>query len=306
MRKIVLILFVFLAFAGSYMGSQWVSDSTSAESPAAASNSPQRMVSMAPSITEVVYALGLEDRLVGVTRYCKYPVEAQNKQDIGGYIDPNYEAIKTLQADLVLLLPVHVDSKNRLAELNIPTMEMEHRTAAGILDSIELVGDRCDVKDVSARVRSEIEARMGAVQSKVEGRSKPTVLLSAARLLGTGSVDSVYAAGKNQWYDEIISGAGGVNVYDDETVQFPELYKEALYRLDPDVIIEMTHDHEGDGLSAEQVIEEWKSLDALRAVKEGKVFVVNGSHTQIPGPRFIEVLEDVAKVLHPEVDWSSR
>jgi iron complex transport system substrate-binding protein len=305
MRQTILIASIIVAFIGSYLARQWVSNSATSDVPSSNNGAPQRIVSMAPSITEVVYALGLEDRLVGVTRYCQYPREAQEKQDIGGYIDPNYEAMKALQTDLVLLLPVHEDSKHRLNELNIPTMEMEHRTVDGIMASIQLVGNKCDANETALTVSKDILKRAIIVKSKTEGLPKPRVLLSAARVLGTGAVDEVYAAGKNQWYDDIITAAGGQNVFEDETVQFPALYAEGIYRLDPDVIIELTHDVKADGLTVKQVVEEWNSLDKLRAVKEGKVFVINGSHTQIPGPRFIEVLEDVAKVLHPDVDWTT-
>jgi iron complex transport system substrate-binding protein len=306
MRKISLFIYIFLAFVGSYFLREWVSGSVSpAEKSGVPNETPQRLVSMAPSITEVVYALGLQDRLVGVTRFCRFPPEAQDKHDIGGYIDPNYEAIKALKTDLVVLLPVHVDSRQRLNELNIPTMDVEHRTVEGIMASIELIGERCDANEAAIALSEDIIKRAQFVKTKTEGLPKPRVLLSAARLLGTGEVDEVYAAGKNQWYDDIIAAAGGENVFDDDTVQFPALHKEALYRLDPDVIIELTHDVGAEGLTVADVKSEWKSLEKLRAVKEGNVFVIDGSHTQIPGPRFIEVLEDVARVLHPDVDWST-
>ena len=137
------------------------------------------------------------------------------------------------------------------------------------------------------------------------GLAKPRVVLSAGRSLGSEGLQEVYIAGKNQWYDEIIEMAGGTNAFEDEMVQFPAVTAEGLLRLDPDVIIEMAHDLSTTGRTAQDVANEWKSLPDLRAVKDGRIYVLGADYVTIPGPRFINVLEDVAKALHPEIELGS-
>lgn len=264
-----------------------------------------RLVSLAPSITETLYALGLGDRVEGVTRYCDYPPEAKERPRVGGFLDPNYEAIVGLEPDLVLLLTIHAEAKNRLAALGIDTLVVDHRTLDGILASFQAIGDACGIADTARELVADLEARIHRVRAKTAGLDRPRVLVSSARELGKGRVESVYAAGKGQWYDDLIEYAGGENAFQDTLVQFPQISAEGLLRLDPDVIIELAPELASASYTAEDVRAEWDGLADMTAVKTGRIYVLDGDYVSIPGPRFVNTLEDMAKVLHPEVDWSA-
>lgn len=273
-----------------------------AEDGAASKAVPQRIISLAPSATEVLFALGLGDRVCGVTRYCSYPPEAKEKDQVGGFFDPNYEAIVALEPDIVVLFPTHGEIKDRLHDLGIETLLVDHRTLDSILESIRITGDACGVSQRADAILKDLRARIDRVRAKTEGLERPRVLVSAGRSLGSGRLEEVYAAGKNMWYDQLITWAGGVNAFEDETVQFPSLSGEGLLWMDPDVIIEMAPNLDDGTVTREGIIEEWRTLSDLKAVRDKRVYVLGGDHVTIPGPRFVLVLEDMVRAIHPEVD----
>lgn len=262
-----------------------------------------RIIAMAPSITEVLYALDLGGSVVGVTRYCLYPPQAQQKTIVGGFLDPSFEAIVALDPDLIVVLPVHGETVGKLENLGIKTLIVDHRTVKGILESIVIIGAACGREQAARALVEEIDRRTTRIRERTRGLERPRVLLSAGRNLGTGRLEEVYVAGKRQWYDEVIQLAGGENAFADEMVQFPSLSGEGLLRLNPDVIIEMAPQMKERGLTLNAVAAEWESVPGLQAVKTGRVHVLPGDYTVIPGPRFVDIVEDLARVLHPEVDW---
>jgi iron complex transport system substrate-binding protein len=112
-------------------------------------------------------------------------------------------------------------------------------------------------------------------------------------------------AGRGQWYDELIACAGGENAYPADGLAFPEVAQEGLIRLDPDVIVELVPELESAKYSADDIVAEWRSIPGLRAVRGGRVHLLVGDYVSIPGPRFVDTLEDLARILHPEADWDA-
>ncbi len=304
MKKPLLILIVVASFVFSYLGQRALDAPPTPDAPAPELGY-QRIVSMAPSITEVLYALELGNRVAGVTRYCTFPPEAQDKPEIGGFVDTNYEAVMNLEPDLIILLPVHTDAQLRFNELGLRTLVVDHRTLDGILDSMTIIGAACQVRGRSDELLASIHRRMDAVRSQTAGLDRPTLLISAGRSKGTGKLEEVYAAGKGQWYDDVIVLAGGANVFTDATIPFPSVTGEALVRLNPEVIVEMAPENEYTTVTEEAIIADWDSLPDISAVQQQRIYVLRESYTTIPGPRFINIVEDLARVLHPEVDWET-
>ena len=307
MRKRFIFIVILLAFAGSYMlraallpGSDRSPD---VQSPGTTPPRYDRIISMAPSITETLFVLDLGDRIVGVTKYCVYPAEALEKAQIGGFIDPNFEAIVSLNPDLAVVLPVHGETIEALAKLDIPTLTVDHRTTEGILESIQTIGDALGAEVRAGEVLDDIHRRIQLIRDKTRGLPRPKVVISAGRDLGSGKIREVYVAGQDQWYNDVITIAGGQNAFTNKGIQFPSLTGEGLLRLQPDIIVEMAPKLDDAPYTRKEVIEQWDAFRDLPAVRDGRVFVLSGSHVTIPGPRFVRVLEDVARVVHPEVDW---
>jgi iron complex transport system substrate-binding protein len=262
-----------------------------------------RIISLAPNITETLFALGLGDRVVGVSRFCKYPAEALKIDKVGGFIDPNYEAIVLLKPDLVILLPEHENIRTYLHELGLRTAVVHNRVVGEILGTITAIGELCSAEQRAHELVSDIESRMNFIREKTRNVNHPRVMISVGRSFGSDSVTDVSIAGKNTFYDELITYAGGKNVYDKNDIPFPVISKEGILYLNPEFIIEMIPSTGEIELDGEMIRNEWKSIPDVDAVKQNHIYAFKQDYAVIPGPRFIMFLEDLAKKLHPELDW---
>ncbi|MBN2312188.1 MAG: ABC transporter substrate-binding protein [Candidatus Hydrogenedentes bacterium] len=267
-----------------------------ADAPAA----PQRIVSLAPSTTEILFELGLGERIVGVTRYCDHPEAAKNIRKLGGYIDPSYEEIVALQADLAILLTSHHDAKRELTKMAVPTLITPHDTVADIHEAIRLIGEACGVPDRAAAMIGGLTHRSEAIRRAVAGKPRPRVLICVGRDINSDQLAGMYMAGRNGLYDELIEAAGGINAYRDTKVAYPQISAEGVIELDPDVIIDLVSHIEPDGRTAEQIARQWAPLRVVPAVRNNRVHVIIGTHALRPGPRYILLLEQLARLLHPD------
>lgn len=263
---------------------------------------PGRIVSLAPSITEILFLLGLADRVAGVTRYCVYPPEARKKPKVGGYYDPSYEAIVALKPDLVIVLPEHEEHRRNLERLGLATLAVDHRDIPGILASIATIGKACGRERAATATVDDLRKRTNAVREKTRGLDRKRVLVSVGRNMGSGRIEDVYITGRTGFYNNLIDLAGGVNAFDGD-IAYPMVSEEGILRINPEVIIDMVPDLEEKGLTRDSVLKEWKALKGLDAVRNGRVHVFGQDYTVVPGPRFIRVLEDMARAIHPEADW---
>jgi len=132
------------------------------------------------------------------------------------------------------------------------------------------------------------------------------VLVSVGRNAGTGAMGPVYVAGPKTYYDELVALAGGENAYRGAAIAYPELSSEGIIRLDPDIIIDIIPDLSQRGVSEQAALGDWKALWDARAVKRGRVHLIAADYAAVPGPRFIRTLEDMARLIHPEVSWERR
>lgn len=262
-----------------------------------------RIISLSPSTTEILFAIGLGDKVVGVTRYCNYPPEAKGRTKVGGYLDPNYEALLSLQPDLVIILPEYENVKHFLSELGIAYLVVSNKTVTDILSSINSIGKACHAEKEARQLQAQIKSRMEQIKEKTRDLSQPTVLISIGRTLGSGALEDVYIAGKKTFFDELIHYAGGSNAYKDKRIAYPMLSAEGIITINPDIIIDLVPDMKNKGLSESMIQKEWASLSQVRAVQTHHIYVLSQSYTVIPGPRFIMLLEDLAKIIHPEINW---
>ena len=260
---------------------------------------PQRIVSLSPSITESLFALGVGDRIVGVTNFCDYPPAAQTKTKVGGYYDLNYEAIMAQSPDLVVCLPEHAGQLPRLKQLGLTHMTVDHRHIETILDSLVLLGRRCGVLDKADTLVEGLRTRMQVVQNRMIDRASPRVLVCVGRNMGSSTLDEVYVAGAESIFNEMIQLAGGVNAYQGDQ-PYPLITAEGLLRLQPDVILDMVADLEQQGLTKDAVLKQWQSLPDLKAVEQKRVMIFTEDFVVIPGPRFILILEMISQAIHPK------
>lgn len=251
---------------------------------------PRRIVSLAPSVTEILFALDAEDDLVGVTDFDDYPPEARTKQRVGGGIDPNLEVIVALKPDLVF---VSADANqwgtiSQLERLHIPVFGVKPVGVEGVFESIRKVGQVVGRERQAAALSAEMRRRMEAVSERVSGRSRPKVLCAVW-------IDPLIVAGRGTVIDDLIRMAGGVNIV--EGPGFPRYGLEAVLRNPPDVILlAIDRGGPGDG-EALRRLPVWKEL---RAVHAGGVRAIDAGVVNRPGPRIATALELFARMLHHE------
>jgi iron complex transport system substrate-binding protein len=309
-RALILTAIIVVCFGVSFLakmalrqGKSPVSGSTTPSGlPSAPGRAYLRIVSLAPSITENLYVLGMMNRVVGVTRYCDYPPEALDKAKVGGYYDPNYEAILALEPDLIIMLAEDEAPRKHLAELGFNIVVVDNKSIEGILSSIETIGDACGVAQKAKAVTNDLRARMKRLEEKTAGLPHPRVMISVWRDTGTGTLEDVNISGKEGFYDEMIERLGGVNVYSGR-VPFPIVSDEGILRMNPDVIIDIVPDLKDRGLDSETIAGDWESVPRVNAVKNHRVYVLGGDYVAVPGPRFILIMERMARAMYPELDW---
>ena len=249
---------------------------------------PRRIVSMAPSVTEMLFALGLGEEIVGVTDYCDYPPEAEKKPKIGGYYRPSVERIISLSPDLVVAT---ADGYNRdvvlkLEEAGIPVYVVNPRTVEGVIEEIERLGKVVGREREAAELAGEMRGRVEAVRRRaaaIPPSKRPRVFFEIGR-------DPLVTAGPNTFIDDLITLAGGINIAGDSPMPWPKFSIETVIERKPDLIISASH------VGSPQSF--WGRFDEIPAVRKGLVFEVSDISKFVrPGPRIVEALEEMSAMI---------
>ena len=259
---------------------------------------PQRIVSLSPSNTEILFTLGLGDRVVGVTKYCNYPPEVKELEDskkigiVGGYVDPDIEMILSMQPDLVLASEKHGSGAvSQLDREGIPAFIVDPHNLSGILHSIESVGKITGTEAKAADLCLQMQSRIDAVSSSVAS-------LPEKRVLYVVWHDPVQTAAAGTFENEIIEKAGGVNIFGDLS-GYAQVDPEAIAVRNPEVIIACT----GMGSGADKPLlwaETEPGLNQTSARKNGFIYQAQGDLITRTGPRVVDGLEAFARFIHPE------
>jgi ABC-type Fe3+-hydroxamate transport system substrate-binding protein len=262
---------------------------------------PQRIISTAPSITEMLYAIGLGDRVVGVTRLDKYPPEAQLKPKIGDFINPNLEAIASLRPDLVIILTNPVRLAERLQALRLKTLELDQHNLGALYESIRLTGDATGAQTRATQLVTSIQSQLNDIRKGAAKYPRRRTMFVIART--TGTLDGIMVAGGSSFVDEIMAAAGGDNVFHDSSAAYPQVSVEGIIARNPEVIIDLG-EMSGDAVSEQykrSIIALWSRLPSLAAVRQHQVFASGSDVYLVPGPRVAEAARAIFKMLHPGV-----
>lgn len=253
--------------------------------------SPSRVVALAPSVTEIVFALGQERRLVGVTEYSDFPPEAKSLYTIGSYVKPDLERIVALNPDLCIAVkdgnPKEV--VERLMGLRIPVYAVDPKSLDMVLSAIERIGGLLEADERAAALVDSLRARMGRVL-EVVGRSthKPKVFIQ----IGTIPIVSV---GTDTFMNELIERAGGINLAKGLT-PYPRYSREQVLALAPDIIVITSMEKSS---NFERARTEWLGWPGLPAARDRRVFIEDANLFNRPSPRLVEGLERLARLIHP-------
>jgi iron complex transport system substrate-binding protein len=252
---------------------------------------PRRIVSLVPSMTEILFALGLGDRVVGDTTYCDYPEAAKTKEKVGQFAQIDLEKVVGLSPDLVLATSLHYQTvAPALRQRGITVAVFEAADVEGVLAQILTIGRLTGRTREAEALTKEMRARLDAVAAKVAQAPKPRVYWELDAML--------YTAGKGSIVDDMITRAGGNNVGRTLAGEWPQFNMEALVAADPEVIFLADH---GSGETAGKVASR-AGWSGITAVKQGRIVEVDDVNlVSRPGPRVVEAVEYIAKQLHPDL-----
>jgi iron complex transport system substrate-binding protein len=254
---------------------------------------PQRIVYLAPSHTEILFALGLGDRIVGVTRYCNYPEEAKEKEEVGGFSTADPEKIVALKPDLILSVGTLQKSLvTKLEEKGQTIFWLYPQSVNDVLESFERIGKLTGSSAAAQQLRKDVEARIEKVEAKIKDipeEKRPTIF----RVMG---LDPVGTIGGVSFQTDVYRLAGGRNIFADTDKNYFELDLETLIKLDPDIIVIAGEDEE----EAKARIKEQEGWGDLTAVKKDRIVVIFSDLICRPSPRIGQTIEQLAKDFHPE------
>ncbi len=260
---------------------------------------PKRIISMAPSITESLFAIGAGDRVVGRTDFCKWPKEACQRPNVGGMLNPSTETWLTLQPDLIIFLRTSNRLEAKARSLGLKTLTVEMDRIATIFKSWQLMGTVLGLETSVTKLETSIRREIDEVKSKTKGLRKIETLL----LLGDSSDPGrdLFAVGRSTFLGELIELAGGKNILESPAASYPRISKEFILARSPEVIIEAGPKSNLTGDEYGRRMKEWKPFASIRAVQNKRIFFIGEDYAVIPGPRLHLILKKFAHALHPEI-----
>lgn len=256
---------------------------------------PARIVSTSPSITETLFALGLGDRVVGVSTYCRYPEIVNTLPKVGSFLHPDAEVIARLRPDLVIVHAGPHDTVRQLTAMGIRTATVDRGTLAAIYSSIRVIGAAAGGQDRAEQLVGSLQSRLDRVRARVAGRRPKKVLVIIGRRAGT--LTDLVAVAKGSYLSDLVDLAGGVNVLSRANLaEYPRISMETVIRLSPEVIVDA-----GDmgDTPAEHLTREAETLQLWNQRRDGwAVHPVLSDAFVVPGPRVVEVAETLARWFH--------
>ena len=250
----------------------------------------QRVVSMAPALTEIVFALGKGDTLVGVTKFCDYPPAAMKISRIGGLLDVNMEAILALDPEIILTYPEQ-DARVKPLRSRAHVVVVPHRNLSDLFASIATIGDALQAENSAKKLVFAMHKELADVAAKAGMRKKARTLIIAGR--STDELKNMYIVGKNDFLNDLLEIAGGVNAYQG-TINYPNISMETVILLNPDIILEISAHYEG--IADKRVFALWRPFKMLAAVQKRQIKIIRQSFWLRPGARVGMIAAELARI----------
>ncbi len=255
---------------------------------------PERIISLAPSNTEILFALGLGEKVVGITNVCNYPSQTEEKEKIGDYNNPNLEKIIELKPDLILASHGNpVKLINQLEELDYTVVGLNPKNINDIISSMTLVGQITANNKEAAKLAEEMKKRMEAVLSGTSSLTKN----DKPRVLYVVWYKPLWTAGSETFIDELIQKAGGVNIAG-ELSGWPQMSLETVIEKNPQVIIVGCSEDQPELIEA---VKNESTLYGTDAFQHNQIYTINTDIVSRTGLRIVDALEEMAKIIHPEI-----
>jgi iron complex transport system substrate-binding protein len=257
----------------------------------------RRVISIIPATTEMLFAMGAGDRLVAVGSYDRFPPDVEKLPRVGALLDPNVERILALKPDLVVIYGTQTDLRAQLERAGVPFYAYVHRGLPDVTETIRSLGARVGVAGPATALADRIERQLADIRARVAGRARPKTLLVFGREPGT--LRGIDASGGVGFLHDMLEAAGGADVLADAKQQSVMMSTELVLARRPEAIIELRYAR-ADSTPASD-LKVWDQLASIPAVKNHRVFMLQGEEFVVPGPRVAAATERLARTLHPEV-----
>lgn len=261
----------------------------------AAQGRSQRIVCLVPAVTEMLFALGAGDRVVGVSSFDRFPPAVEQIPRVGALLDPNLDRILSLRPDLVVLYHSQADLQEQLKRATIASYPYRHAGLADVTETIRSIGARIGRAEQGQHLAQQIEERLAALRKRFAAGTRPRTLVVFGR--ENFALRGIYASGGRGFVHDMLTVAGGENVFADVQREAVQATSELILARRPEVIIELRADPM---TPADEQRERatWDQLAALPAVRAKRVHLITDPRTVIPGPRVVEGVEIIAERLH--------
>ena len=259
----------------------------------------QRVISTSPAITEILFALGAGDRVVGVTDYCSFPKKACLLPSIGGPLNPSTETWISLKPDLIIIQEDSIVINKHATILKIPILKVSVTNLENILTSIQAIAKTMQVSKRGNQLVDKINSEIKQYRTRLR-KLKPRQVLMLLSDTNDPSRD-LYAVGRDTFLNELLSIAGGENILPDTMATYPKISKEFIIAKSPEIIIEIGPKS---NLSSDGILDRektWGKYPTLNAVKNNRLYFIGADYILIPGPRLINILDDLTRNIHPEL-----
>lgn len=245
----------------------------------------ERVITLAPALTEMVFALGKGDNLVGNTKFCNYPEEAKKITRVGGLLDVNLEIIVGLKPDVIILYPESYE-KIKIMEKRAKLLVVKHTCLGDIFNGITAVSKVLGIAEKGKELISGIKAQLEDIRQKTAGKEKVKALLIIGR--NPDTLSNMYIIGAGDFLNELMDVAGGKNAYEGD-IAYPGISIESVVAMNPDVIIELSAFNEG--IADDKVLGLWEKFSFISAVKNRRITIIKDNLWLIPGPRAPRIAE---------------
>ncbi len=262
-----------------------------------ARESPRKIVSLIPAVTEMLFAMGAGPQVAAVSSFDAYPPEVQTLPRVGALLDPDVERILSLHPDLVVIFATQTTLREQLERARIPVYVYKHAGLADVMTTIREVGARVGREQPAEALASSLEARLDAVRKRLAGRPRPRTLIVFDR--EKLALRGIYASGGAGFIHDMVDTAGGENVFADVRRQAVQATTELILARRPEVILELRADPLAPAMRAREIAV-WNALSSLPAVRNSRVYFLDQQKTVVPGPRVAEAVELIARTIHPE------
>ncbi len=259
---------------------------------------PRRIISLSPNVTEILFAIGLGERVVGVTDVCKYPPEARAKPHVGTFPMPNIEQIVMLKPDLIILLPSYGETIDKFESLGLRMLVVKNDSIQDVLESIEEIATVTGANKAGQMLTDDIMQELERLREQRESRPHRCVLFVVGK--NPGTLQQIYAVGPGTFLDEMLQAAGGENILADAVSSYPIVSKEEIIARDPEVILDASI---GESPSEEQRrinLQLWKQLQTVSAVKHQRIYFIEDSQITIPGPRIPDNISYLMRLIYKD------